>query len=80
MRFAVISIKPKYVEAIVEGQKVYELRRRKPNLERGDLLFIYGASCEAARKCVMFPLENGSNSIFISKLLTYNRKILSGNT
>ena len=39
-----------------------------------------GASCEAARKCVMFPLENGSNSIFISKLLTYSRKILSGNT
>ncbi|MDO9534274.1 MAG: hypothetical protein Q7J85_02850 [Bacillota bacterium] len=40
----------------------------------------YGASCETARKCVMFPLENGSNFIFISKLLTYSRKILSGNT
>lgn len=44
MRFAVISIKPQYVEAIVEGQKVYELRRRKPHLDRGDLLFIYETS------------------------------------
>lgn len=44
MRFAVISIKPQYVEAIVEGQKIYELRRRKPNLVKGDLLFIYETS------------------------------------
>ncbi len=46
MRFAVISIKPQYVEAIVEGQKVYELRRRRLNLDQGDLLIIYQTSPE----------------------------------
>lgn len=46
MRFAVISIKPQYVDAIVEGQKEYELRRRKPNLDKGDLLIIYETSPE----------------------------------
>lgn len=45
-------------------------------MEKGNLR----ASCETARKCVMFPLENGSNSVFIGKLITYGRKILSGNT
>ena len=43
-------------------------------------VFTQGANCETPRERVRFPLENGSDSIFISKLLTYSRKILSGNT
>ena len=31
------------------------------------------ASCETTRKCVMFPLENGSNSVFISKCIKSNK-------
>lgn len=42
--FAVISIKPEYVEAIIQGDKVYELRRRRPNLNKGDQLIIYQTS------------------------------------
>lgn len=46
MKFALISIKPEYVRAIIEGKKKYELRRRRPNLKRGDQLIIYQTSPE----------------------------------
>lgn len=44
MKYAVISIKPEYVEAIIEGCKTYELRRRRPSLSHGDKLIIYETS------------------------------------
>lgn len=57
MKFAVISIKPEYVEAIIEGYKVYELRRRKLNLCRGDHLIIYETSPSKKVKAVA-EIEN----------------------
>ena len=44
------------------------------------VIIIYSASCETARKCVMFPLDNGIKTVFISKLLIYSRGILPGKT
>ncbi len=41
MKFAVFSIRPKYVKAIIDGRKTYELRRKKPNLNTGDQVIIY---------------------------------------
>ncbi|WP_154661006.1 ASCH domain-containing protein [Microvirga lotononidis] len=38
---AIISIHPRFAEAILAGSKKVELRRRIPNLEAGTLLWIY---------------------------------------
>lgn len=38
---AIISIRPKYAEAILRGSKTVELRRRIPKIENGTRLWIY---------------------------------------
>lgn len=38
------SIKPKYVSMISAGDKIYELRRKCPKVEEGDLALVYESS------------------------------------
>ncbi|HMO49809.1 MAG TPA: ASCH domain-containing protein [Kiritimatiellia bacterium] len=38
-----ISIRPKFVDAIFAGTKTVELRRVKPRLQRGDLVVVYAS-------------------------------------
>jgi predicted transcriptional regulator len=45
---AIISIRPKFAEAILEGDKSVELRRRIPTLEMGTRLWIYATRPTAA--------------------------------
>lgn len=42
--FALISIRPQYVDAILGGTKWFELRRRRPRLPLGSTLFLYSSS------------------------------------
>lgn len=39
-----LSIRPKYVSMIANGEKRYELRRRCPKIQEGDLAFVYESS------------------------------------
>lgn len=39
-----LSIKPQYVEKILDGQKTVELRKVKPQLEIGDFILVYESS------------------------------------
>ena len=45
---AIISIKPKYADAILAGGKTVELRRRIPPIEIGSRLWIYATRPKAA--------------------------------
>ena len=45
---AIISIKPKYASAILDGAKTVELRRRIPSIEVGTRLWIYSTRPIAA--------------------------------
>ncbi|MXX92969.1 MAG: ASCH domain-containing protein [Chloroflexi bacterium] len=42
--FLVLSVKPKFAEAIVDGRKTIEIRRQKPNVKPGTLGFVYSSS------------------------------------
>ena len=39
-----LSIKPQYVQKILDGQKNIELRKTKPKLEKGDFILVYESS------------------------------------
>lgn len=39
-----LSIRPQYVSLIESGQKTYELRRKRPKIQDGDLALIYESS------------------------------------
>lgn len=39
-----LSIKPKYVQKILDGQKSVELRKSKPRIKAGDFILIYESS------------------------------------
>jgi predicted transcriptional regulator len=43
-KFMMVSIKPKFVEKIIEGEKLIELRKCKPNVNNGDYLIIYATT------------------------------------
>lgn len=45
---AIISIRPRYANAILDGRKTVELRRRIPNIEIGSRLWIYSTLPEGA--------------------------------
>lgn len=45
---AIISIRPNYAEAILDGSKTVELRRRLPNVNVGTRLWIYATRPTAA--------------------------------
>lgn len=42
--FGVFSLKSRYAEAILSGRKTHELRRRRPNLPPGTVVFLYSTS------------------------------------
>ncbi|WP_052336272.1 ASCH domain-containing protein [Nocardioides alkalitolerans] len=39
-----ISVKPRYADAILQGRKTVELRRTRPNLPDGSLVFLYSST------------------------------------
>ena len=41
MKHALMSIKPDFVDSIIEGRKTVEIRRRRPSLAPGHWLWIY---------------------------------------
>lgn len=43
-RYLFLSIHQQYAELILEGKKTVELRRRKPNVEAGDIVILYATS------------------------------------
>lgn len=43
-RALLISIKPKYADAILQGTKTVELRRTRPNLPDGSLVILYSST------------------------------------
>lgn len=42
-RALMLSIRPRFVDMIFSGKKTVELRRVKPRLEAGDLVFVYAS-------------------------------------
>jgi len=46
----ILSIKPEFVEAIFAGRKRFELRRRRPVIAPGAVVYIY---CTAPRKAIV---------------------------
>ena len=47
-KIILISIKPKYVEKILKGEKTVEFRRRTSSIKKGDQVFIYSSSPQKA--------------------------------
>lgn len=43
-----MSIKPTYIQKILEGEKTVELRRTRPKLSQGDLIVFYASSPQKA--------------------------------
>jgi predicted transcriptional regulator len=43
-RDVLMSIRPEYAEAILSGEKVYELRRRRPSFAAGSRVVVYSSS------------------------------------
>lgn len=44
MTAVLLSVQPRFAEAILNGTKTYELRRRFPSLEPGTIVYIYSSS------------------------------------
>ena len=44
LEFFVLSVRPRFAEAIVDGRKTIELRRQRPNVQPGTLGFVYSSS------------------------------------
>ena len=42
--FLVLSVRPRFAEAIIDGRKTVEVRRQRPNVQPGTLGFIYSSS------------------------------------
>ena len=47
-RMILLSVKPKYLDLIFSGEKKVELRRKLPDLQKGDLVVLYSSSPECA--------------------------------
>lgn len=54
MRDALISIKPKYVDKILNGQKAVEVRTRKVNLQNNARLWIYSTLPKGSIQAVAY--------------------------
>ena len=42
--FLVLSVRPRFAEAIIDGRKTVEVRRQRPNVQPGTLGFVYSSS------------------------------------
>jgi predicted transcriptional regulator len=60
-RTLLVSIKPKWADAIISGEKKYELRRRPPKLLAPISAIIYATApvCALVAKCTMGPVLSG---------------------
>lgn len=47
-RAVLLSIRPRFAKAILDGSKTYELRRRFPKLEPGTVVYLYSSSPDMA--------------------------------
>src|SRR5690554_1290732 len=56
----ILSIKPRYVDAILSGTKTFEYRRVRPNIKAGDHIIIYASS----------PISSIVGSFSITQMLT----------
>lgn len=54
-----LSIHPEHVQAIVEGRKTVELRKRKPNIDPGYMVVIYATTpkCEVVAVATVVALQ-----------------------
>lgn len=54
-----LSIHPRYVDAIVDGRKSVELRKRRPNAKTGSSVVIYATTprCEVVATAVLGAIE-----------------------
>ena len=59
MKAVMISIKPKWVEKIVSGEKTVEVRKSAPKLERPFYCFIYCTKETKKGEPISYMLENG---------------------
>ncbi|TWU06298.1 ASCH domain-containing protein [Stieleria varia] len=59
-----LSIHPKHVQAIVEGRKTVELRKRKPSIEPGSMVVIYATTpkCEVVAVAAVGAIQVGKPS------------------
>jgi len=46
----ILAIRPEFVEAIFAGRKRFELRRRRPCIDRGEIVYMY---CTAPRQAIV---------------------------
>jgi predicted transcriptional regulator len=60
-RALLFSIKPKWADAIISGEKTFELRRRPPKLTSPVSAIIYATApvCALVAKCSMGPVLSG---------------------
>ncbi len=61
-----ISIKPEFVEKILDGTKVIELRKSAPKVNRGDLVILYSSS----------PIKAISGTCKIEEIVTLSPALL----
>src|SRR6266404_7710232 len=61
-RTLLFSIKPRWADAIISGEKTFELRRRPPKLTTPISAIIYATSpvCALVAECTMGPVLSGS--------------------
>jgi predicted transcriptional regulator len=55
-----LSIHPEYVQAIIEGRKTVELRKRRPRAEIGSTVVIYATmpQCEVVATAVLYRIQS----------------------
>ena len=58
--FLVLSVRPIFAEAIVDGQKTIEIRRQRPNVKPGTLGLVYSSS----------PMQAVVRSFRVDEILT----------
>ena len=67
MATILISIKPRYVKKILNGSKIYELRKRSSGIKQGDRLVIYSTSpdrCVLATCCIKRVVIGKPTSVY----------------
>lgn len=43
-RYALFAVKPEFADALINGRKEFELRRTRPSLRAGDVVYVYSTS------------------------------------
>ncbi len=63
-RALLISIRPRFADLILNGDKTVELRRTKPSVKVGDSVLLYASSpiCELIGTCIVLAVDVGTAS------------------